>query len=81
MFKTTNRTKRQAERRVKLTRKPWPFVLHRQAAAATAAIGAVCVFALQMRDRRSRLGSWKNEELTDLSLKGVQDAERREGSP
>lgn len=80
MFKTTNRTKSQAERRVKITRKPWPFVLHRQA-AATAAIGAVCVFALQMRDRSSSLGLRKSEERNDLSLKGVQDAERREESP
>ena len=80
MFKTTNRTKSQAERRVKATRKPWPFVLHRQA-AATAAIGAVCVFALQIRDRSSSLGLRENEERNGLSLKGVQDAERREESP
>ena len=52
MSETTYRTTSQAERRVGSARMPWPFGLHRRAAVATA-IGAICVFALQVRDRRS----------------------------
>jgi hypothetical protein len=77
MIHKTNRTRSRAERRVTITRVPWPFGLHRRAAVT---IGAVCVFALQMRDRRSSLDL---EGTGDLAItgNGVCNAERREESP
>jgi hypothetical protein len=76
MINTTNRTRSRAERRVTITRVPWPFGLHRRAAA----IGAVCVFALQMRDRRSFLAF---EGTGDLPITGndLCNVEQREESP
>jgi len=78
MLNTTNRTRSRTERRVRITHVSWPFGLHRQAAAA--AIGAVCVFALQMRNRPTPFGFGGVCGLP-ITGSGLGDAERREESP
>ena len=82
MFETTNQTMVRAAKRVQHTQVPWPFGLHRRI-AATAAIATVCVFSLQMRNRRSCLDltGRKSDGTPDVSLDALRDAERREESP
>ena len=82
MFKTTNQTRVRAAKRVQHTQVPWPLGLHRKI-AATATIAAVCVFSLQMRNRRSCLDltGRKSDGTPVVSLDALRDAERREESP
>ena len=82
MFKTTNQTTARTARRVQHTRVPWAFGLHRRI-AATAAMSAVCVFSLQMRNRRSGLdlAGRNNGGTPGISPDALRDAERREESP
>ena len=78
MIRTTIRTRRPAERCAGTMRTPWPFGLHRRVAAA--AVGAACVFALQIRDRRNPGGPRAIRNLP-FAETGLRDAERREESP
>ena len=78
MFQKTYRTTAQTGRCVGTMRMPWPFGLRGRAVAA--AVGAVCVFALQIRDRRST-SDLRSAPVLPLTGRGLRDAERREESP